>query len=104
MVAFSICCMQFHYVPLIVSIKKVLISQEIPFNLSTRTSKGNSIDLIANSLDCMLQNRRKGEIPSEESKTICSELASAINDGLYFYEQVVDCFVNFVFLMYRNIK
>lgn len=24
----------------------------------------------------------------EESKTLSSELASAINDGLYFYEQV----------------
>lgn len=72
------------------------------FTLST--SQGNSNDLIANLLDCMLQNRRKGEIPCEESKTICSELASAINDGLYFYEQVGDCFVKFLFLMYGNMK
>ncbi|KAH6814283.1 LA RNA-binding protein [Perilla frutescens var. frutescens] len=33
------------------------------------------------------QNRQKDERPGEESKTICNELASAINDGLYFYEQ-----------------
>ncbi|KAG8371040.1 hypothetical protein BUALT_Bualt13G0045600 [Buddleja alternifolia] len=33
------------------------------------------------------QNSRMREGPSEESKTITSELASAINDGLCFYEQ-----------------
>ncbi|KAI3450077.1 hypothetical protein Pfo_006742 [Paulownia fortunei] len=33
------------------------------------------------------QNSQTGEAPGEESKTISSELASAINDGLYFYEQ-----------------
>jgi la-related protein 1 len=34
----------------------------------------------------------------EESKSISSELASAINDGLYFYEQV-DAFVILIFII-----
>ncbi|KAK6164047.1 hypothetical protein DH2020_000911 [Rehmannia glutinosa] len=33
------------------------------------------------------QNNRTGEAPGEKIKTISSELASAINDGLYFYEK-----------------
>ncbi|KAL3653288.1 hypothetical protein CASFOL_002969 [Castilleja foliolosa] len=33
------------------------------------------------------QNNRIGEAPGEKSKTISSEIASAINDGLYFYEK-----------------
>ncbi|GFP94235.1 la-related protein 1a [Phtheirospermum japonicum] len=33
------------------------------------------------------QNNRMGEAPGEKSKTISSEIASAINDGLYFYEK-----------------
>lgn len=36
----------------------------------------------------MLQNTRICETIGEESKAISSELASAISDGLYFYEQV----------------
>lgn len=35
-----------------------------------------------------LQNSRVSEEPAGESKTISSEIASTINDGLYFYEQV----------------
>lgn len=44
----------------------------------------------------MVQNRRKGERPGEESEAVCSELQSAmINDGLYFYEQVLRLFYLF---------
>ncbi|KAL6524812.1 hypothetical protein OROMI_030405 [Orobanche minor] len=45
-------------------------------------------DQAVEKLVIVTQNRQKGERPGEESKTICSELASAINDGLYFYEQL----------------
>lgn len=48
----------------------------------------------------MLQNSQKAEGPGEESKTISSELASAINDGLYFYEQVVRLFSEFLLHLY----
>ncbi|XP_057802054.1 la-related protein 1A isoform X2 [Salvia miltiorrhiza] len=44
-------------------------------------------DQAVEKLVIVTQNRRKGERPGEESKIICSELASTINDGLYFYEQ-----------------
>lgn len=46
-----------------------------------------------------MQNSRVGEgskTGDEESKTISNELASAINDGLYFYEQVEKTPMEFV--------
>ncbi|KAI3461183.1 hypothetical protein Pfo_017846 [Paulownia fortunei] len=44
-------------------------------------------DLAVERLVIVTQNIRMTEGTGEESKTISSELASAINDGLYFYEQ-----------------
>lgn len=44
----------------------------------------------------MLQNSGKGERLAEESKGISSGLASAINDGLCFFEEVIRFFVNFL--------
>lgn len=46
-----------------------------------------------------MQNSRVGEgskTGDKESKTISNELASAINDGLYFYEQVEKTPMEFV--------
>lgn len=43
----------------------------------------------------MLQNSMMDEGNGEESKTISSDLASTINDGLYFYEQVIALLSNF---------
>lgn len=42
-----------------------------------------------------IQNTRTSQVSGtvgKESKPISTELASAINDGLYFYEQVGGCF------------
>lgn len=48
-----------------------------------------------------MQNCRAGEgskTDDKESKTISNELASAINEGLYFYEQVEKTSLEFVSL------
>ncbi|XP_011090202.1 la-related protein 1A isoform X1 [Sesamum indicum] len=44
-------------------------------------------DQVVDRLVIVTQDSRMSEGHGEESKTISSELASAINDGLYFYEQ-----------------
>ncbi|KAK6153193.1 hypothetical protein DH2020_012832 [Rehmannia glutinosa] len=49
------------------------------------------------------QNNRTGEAPGEKSKTISSELASAINDGLYFYEKVVRSFSEFLLHLHQKL-
>lgn len=46
----------------------------------------------------VLQNNRTGEGAGagvQESKSISNELATAINDGLFFYEQVEEAVVLF---------
>lgn len=52
----------------------------------------SALDLeVAESFLCAMQNGRIGrcyETGGNESKSISSELASAIDEGLYYYEQV----------------
>ncbi|XP_073142897.1 la-related protein 1A-like isoform X3 [Henckelia pumila] len=47
-------------------------------------------DQVIERLVIVTQNNRTSEVPGEESKTMSSELASAINDSLYFYEQEIN--------------
>ncbi|KAL6564907.1 hypothetical protein OROMI_016357 [Orobanche minor] len=61
-----------------------------PFTMERVDDEDDEIrvdDQAVERLVIVTQNNRMGEAPGEKSETMSSELASAINDGIYFYEK-----------------